>query len=271
MLISIVTPTLNAIQYFEECLQSIQIQVGPNVAVEHIVTDGGSTDGTVELAKSYGARVLTGKDSGIYDAINKGYKNASGDLIGFLGADDVLLPGGLDAVARCYLECDRPDWIVGAGRWIDANGDSLGDITAPPNWISSGMLAALNWTCIQHVSSFVSPALYEKLGGFDLRYKGAADYDMWCRALKFMRYARVREGVACFRRTGENYSMANRDMWEIDDIESKYAPKTAFERLAYRYLMKLWVNAANPDWTTKKFGGRLKSVVSTKVAHNRSN
>jgi glycosyltransferase involved in cell wall biosynthesis len=72
----------------------------PEVEVKHIVVDGGSTDGTPEYAASRGCTVLTREKPGIAFAINEGAANASGDLIGFLGCNDILLPGALEEVAR---------------------------------------------------------------------------------------------------------------------------------------------------------------------------
>jgi glycosyltransferase involved in cell wall biosynthesis len=72
-----------------------------------VIVDGGSTDGTVEFAQSYGLRVLQGKDSGIFDAINKGSFDSSGELLGFLGADDVMREGGLAAVVEAYRKSGR--------------------------------------------------------------------------------------------------------------------------------------------------------------------
>lgn len=78
------------------------------VSVEHVIVDTGSTDGTVELAGSYSLRVIKGKDCGIFDAINKGSFNSSGELLGFFGADDELLDGALDEVVRRYKQGTRP-------------------------------------------------------------------------------------------------------------------------------------------------------------------
>lgn len=93
MILTIVTPTLNAVDYLKECIESARRNATRGIEIEHVIVDGGSTDGTVELARSYGLRVMQGKDSGIFDAINKGSFNSSGELLGFLGADDVMLPG----------------------------------------------------------------------------------------------------------------------------------------------------------------------------------
>src|SRR5664280_1283777 len=102
MIVSVVTPTLNAARFLKGCLESVRRNAAPGLSVEHVVVDGGSTDGTVQLAESYGARIMSGKDTGIFDAINKGSFASSGELVGFLGADDLLLDGALDYLATKY-------------------------------------------------------------------------------------------------------------------------------------------------------------------------
>src|SRR5919106_579373 len=116
MIVTVVTPTLNAMHYLAECIQSTRSQKSDNVDVDHVVVDGGSTDGTVEFARSQGCTVMTGKDEVIFDAINKGSFNSNGVLLGFLGADDVLLPGALDAVVRAHQQ-HGARWLVGRVRW----------------------------------------------------------------------------------------------------------------------------------------------------------
>ena len=127
MIITIVTPTLNGEEFLPACIESVRGQLAPGVAIEHVIVDGGSTDGTLELAEQAGCTIVGGKDTGIFDAANKGYRAASGDVFGFLGCDDQLLPGSAAAIAGWYHERDT-EWAVGALRWIDASGRWLGDI-----------------------------------------------------------------------------------------------------------------------------------------------
>src|ERR1700712_3138233 len=109
MIVSIVTPTLNASEFIEDCIQSVKRNSSREVDIEHVIVDAGSTDGTVEIAQKNGLTVLQGKDKGIFDAINKGSYASSGDLLGFLGADDLLLDGAMDALHRNY-EKGRDRW-----------------------------------------------------------------------------------------------------------------------------------------------------------------
>ena len=130
MKVTVVTPSLNGMRYLDECIASVKIQRSENVDVEHMIVDGGSTDGTVEFARQQGCTVMTGKDDGIFDAINKGSFAAQGELLGFLGCDDILLPGALEQVVQTYEPSGRR-WVVVGIRWLDGRGTPRGDRAAP--------------------------------------------------------------------------------------------------------------------------------------------
>jgi glycosyltransferase involved in cell wall biosynthesis len=253
MLITVVTPTLNAIRYLPSCIESIRIQEGPDVHVEHIVVDGGSTDGTVELARSQGCIVMTGKDDGIFDAINKGSFNSNGMLLGFLGADDILLPGALAAVARHY-QANGHRWITGGSRWLDGEGRPRGDIPAAPTWITGPMLASLGWNYITHSATYVHRDLFEELGGFDKHFQYFGDYDFMLRALAREPFCRVDRTLCSVRRHGGNASMQQTPthLAETEEITHRYGPTSSWKRAVYRYRLKVWANASSPRWFLHK-------------------
>lgn len=260
MIVTVVTPTFNAIRYLDECIQSARRQESPHVAIEHIVVDGGSSDGTVELARSRGTIVLQGTDDGVFDAARKGIAKSSGELVGFLGADDLLLPGALDVVVRHY-ERDRLPWLVGGFRWIDGEGRSLGDIATPPRWMSQRMMAALGWCCINHMATYVTRQFYEDLGGFDTSFRFAGDYDFFCRALGRAPRSRMPQTIACFRRHGANLTMSNtsRQLDEDRLVAERYASPSRLVRALDRQTLRLYLNARNPTWAIRKQVGALRS------------
>jgi glycosyltransferase involved in cell wall biosynthesis len=152
MIVTVVTPTLNAVNYLRECIESARRNESPGVEVEHVIADGGSTDGTAELAESYGLRVINGKDRGIFDRINIASFNSSGELLGCLPADDLLLDGGLKAIVRAYQASERR-WVVGGYRWIDDRGHNLGTMAAPPTWLIPRIHACLSWPACSHIAT----------------------------------------------------------------------------------------------------------------------
>lgn len=253
MIVTVVTPTLNAMHYLAECIQSARNQKSDNVDVEHIVVDGGSTDGTVEFARSEGCTVMTGKDEGIFDAINKGSFNSNGVLLGFLGADDILLPGALDAVVRAHKRYGGR-WLVGRVRWLDARGLPRGDHSPPPSWVTAPMLATLGWNCLPHTSAYVHREFFEQLGGFDKQFRYSGDYDFFVRARQLDSFVRVRQTLSCFRRHGGNMSMRSNagQLAEIEAVAKRFGPPTSWQRLTYRYILKLWLNGGNLPWFVHK-------------------
>jgi glycosyltransferase involved in cell wall biosynthesis len=252
VLVTVVTPTFNAVRYLEACIHSVQAQAGPRVEVEHILADGGSTDGTVELARSLGVTVLEAPDEGLYDADNKGAAASSGELLGFLGADDLLLPGALDAVVRCY-ESERRPMIVGGVRWIDGDGRSLGKLRPPPPWMNARMLADLGWCYIHQMATYVSRDLYDELGRFEISLTVASDYDFFCKALEHAPWSRVNRELACFRRHGSNMSMTSpRAADDYRVIADRHAASSVLVRNLDKWALKLWANGRNPGWAIGK-------------------
>src|SRR5262245_48011298 len=100
MLVTVVTPTLNGIDYLQECIDSVRRNVSPGIEIEHIIADGGSVDGTPELADSCGLRVLRRPGESLVARMNEASLNSAGNLIGMLGADDVMLDGAMKWIVQ---------------------------------------------------------------------------------------------------------------------------------------------------------------------------
>ena len=182
MKISIVTVVLNAAATIEDTLCSVASQTHPDI--EHIVVDGGSTDGTLDIIQRHRGRVATfisEPDRGIYDAMNKGIAAATGDIVGTLNADDIYVNEHVlgkiaaafadPAVGACYADLvyvDRTDLNRIVRYWKSrAYADGL---------FEKGWLPA-------HPTFFVRRELYRRFGGFDLRYRYQADFELTMRLL----------------------------------------------------------------------------------------
>ncbi|MEX2620152.1 MAG: glycosyltransferase, partial [Egibacteraceae bacterium] len=113
--ISVITPTLDAGEYIADCLSAV---ADCSSVLEHIVVDGGSTDATKACVLEAGARFELLAGSSIYTAMNHGARVATGDVLLFANADDVLLGDGVDAALR-QLRCSPCPWLVGAIRMTD--------------------------------------------------------------------------------------------------------------------------------------------------------
>ncbi|MCU0371259.1 MAG: glycosyltransferase, partial [Bacteroidales bacterium] len=121
--ISIITPSYNQANFLKETVQSILSQ-DIDIELEHIVVDGGSTDGSVEYLRSVGDKIrwVSEPDHGQADAVNKGIRMATGDIIGWLNSDDLYLPGTLQAVAGHFRSNPDCRWVYGRCRIIDSSG-----------------------------------------------------------------------------------------------------------------------------------------------------
>lgn len=121
--ISLVTPSFNQAQYLEETLRSALLQGYPDMELS--VVDGGSSDGSVALIEKYAPHLTWWKserDSGQSEAINKGFRRATGTVLGWLNSDDILFPGALQAIGRAALAHPLAGLIYGAGAKIDPAG-----------------------------------------------------------------------------------------------------------------------------------------------------
>ena len=124
--ISIVTLSFNQYAYLKEAIDSVLSQGYPDL--EYIVVDPGSTDGSRELTRSYGERIthtIFEPDRGAADGLNKGFARASGDVYGFLNADDLLFPGSLQLVGEYFNSHPECDMLMGNGYTIDGKGQNI--------------------------------------------------------------------------------------------------------------------------------------------------
>jgi glycosyltransferase involved in cell wall biosynthesis len=188
--LSVVTPSFNSARTFRETLESVARQAYPHV--EHIVVDGGSTDGSREILKAYArVRWVSEKDEGHYHAMNKGILMATGDAVGILNADDCYCEGILAKIAAAFQA--RPEWealfgdfifVDGAGREIFRREEACWD----PQIVRFGFGMAL------HQALFVRKATYDRLGL--LRHK---DFKNACDMEFLMRMARAKCQVGHIR------------------------------------------------------------------------
>jgi glycosyltransferase involved in cell wall biosynthesis len=176
-LVSVITSVLNGGKFLTACLESVLSQDYPNI--EHIVIDGGSTDGTVDLLRRYDDRVALWKsepDNGIYDAWNKGLSEAGGEWICFLGSDDEFLPHAIGSYMRLAVKRPDAEYLSSKVLVVHPSG-YLRTLGRPWSWrkFSQSM-------CTPHPGSMHRRRLFERLGTYDLSYRIVGDYELLLRA-----------------------------------------------------------------------------------------
>ncbi len=184
MKISIITVTQNCARVLKNCLDSVAAQ--SQVYVEHVVIDGASIDGTLELLRAHRsqlAELVTEPDAGIYDAMNKGIAHASGDIVGFLNADDFYTHDRvLESVAKYFSEDPMLDACYSDLMYVDKF-----DTSRTVRYWQSNPFEARSFSrgwCPPHPTFFVRRSVYERFGGFDLSYRIAADVELMMRFLE---------------------------------------------------------------------------------------
>jgi glycosyltransferase involved in cell wall biosynthesis len=172
-LVSIVTPSLNQARYVREAIESVRSQSYPSL--EHVVVDGGSTDGTVDVLRGYdGLRWVSEPDRGQSHALNKGFAMAQGEVFGWLNADDAYEP---DAVAEAVGALDGVGLVYADVTRVNDDGINPRRIRSRPTWDL--------WTEVNDGNGVYSPAVFftraafEAVGGLDESLHLAMDYDLW--------------------------------------------------------------------------------------------
>ena len=181
MRFSIVTPVLNGMPWLPEAVASVQRQRA-EVKVEHIILDGGSTDGSRQWLETHAASDATlvlEPDAGQTDALIRGLRRASGDVLGWLNADDILEPQALLRVAKALKGRREAVGASGAALLIDPRGDVVGGLPTPPCGTRECLL--------RHPHNPTQPAtffrrdIYEAVGGLNPSLDLAMDADLWLR------------------------------------------------------------------------------------------
>lgn len=192
--VSIVTPSYNSAGSIEGTIASILSQGYPDL--EHIVVDGGSTDGTIAILHRYPHVIWTSEqDAGQSDALNKGFRKATGDIIGWLNADDTYEAGTLRAVAEFFLKNPTIDMVHGDINWIDAAGRAIVRVPGRELDLASALLS----NPVNQQAAFFRRSVCERVGYLrtDLHY--AMDYEFWLRLARCLRSRYVPQLWANFR------------------------------------------------------------------------
>lgn len=175
ILVSVITPCYNSGKTIEKTLECIENQTYHNI--EYIIVDGGSTDETLEIIEKHRHRLpeqfrlISEKDKGIYDAMNKGIRLAAGQLIGIVNSDDWYEKDTIEQVVAHYQ--GNPCEVVYGMQRTYLNGREKATVIYHHDFLPQQM--------ITHPTCFVTKDTYRDFGTFDLQYRSAADYDLMLR------------------------------------------------------------------------------------------
>jgi glycosyltransferase involved in cell wall biosynthesis len=217
-LVSIVTPSLDQGRYLEEAIESVLAQDYPRI--EHVVVDGGSTDDSLEVLRRFPhLRWVSEPDGGQADAIGKGFRMASGEILAWLNADDYYLPGAVSAAVEA-LRSTGCAVVHGAWRQVDDAGRTIRDVPVVP---FDYLRQLERENRVAQPTVFFTRAAYDAVGGVDPSLRYAMDYELWLklgarfevchvdRVLAAYRYHAASKSVAEYARfAGETWRAARR-------------------------------------------------------------
>lgn len=179
--VTVVTPSYNQAEYLENTILSVLNQDYPNI--EYVIIDGGSTDGSVDIIKRYQDRLaywISEPDSGQSNAINKGFKHATGEIFNWLNSDDILMPSAVKIAVHYLLNKPEIGMVYGDRIIIDKKGNFL-SLVEVPSFNAKSMM--YNWTIPQETAFFRREHWFD-VGGLDIGINYYLDYDLWCRLNK---------------------------------------------------------------------------------------
>jgi glycosyltransferase involved in cell wall biosynthesis len=221
-LVTIITPVYNSASYIEDCILSVLNQTYPNI--EYIIMDGGSTDGTQAIAQKYADRLtlISEKDNGQSDAINKGWKRAKGEIVAWLNGDDLYLPDAVEKAVEYLQNHPQTAWVYGCAQFVDENGQPNNYRYPIFEWSYDKLL---QFGCyIVQPTVFLRRHIMDELGYIDENLHFGMDYEYWLRIGKQYPPAFVRDIkviVKIFQET-KSRSGGYKRLLEIQTMLAKY-------------------------------------------------
>jgi glycosyltransferase involved in cell wall biosynthesis len=205
--VSIITVCRNAAATLDTCITSVLAQTYP--AIEYVVVDGASTDSTADILSRHRAGIavlLSEPDRGLYDAMNKGIRLASGEFLLFMNADDYFADAKAVADAMAEIAAAPHADVYYGSLLVRMSGGKVRHDPPPPEAAAEEMVLG----CLPHQATFARRAVFQRVGEFDLRWRRHADYDWWLKVMADpeLRLGRIGRVIASYAMGGASSDLA---------------------------------------------------------------
>ena len=252
--ISIITPSFNQGNFIEQTILSVLSQDYPNL--EYLVMDGGSSDATLNVLKKYSGKItwFSEADNGQTHAINKGLRRATGSIVGYLNADDLLFPGVLGKVAEAFIDGPQTWWVMGKCRIVDEEDH---EIRRPITVYKNALLRLHSFSSLLMTNYISQPATFwrrealESVGYLDESLRYVMDYEYWLRLYSKYPPVFIPEYLAAFKihRNSKTTSTGHKDIYVAEEkiVVQRYA-RSRFQMFlhnAHRSLMTFAYSVMN--------------------------
>lgn len=195
-LVSIITPSYNQAAYLEYTIQSVLSQ--DYAAIEYILVDGGSTDGSLDIVRKYAHKFawwVSEPDRGQAEAINKGLMRSSGEVVAWLNSDDLYLPGAVSGAVEALQRNPRAGMVYGDAVTIDPSGCPI-KVLRFPDW---GLEQLMGFRIICQPAVFMRRSALEQAGFLDTSYQYMLDHHLWLRIAEISAIAHIPQMWAAAR------------------------------------------------------------------------
>lgn len=253
LVFSIVTPTRNSEKYISEAIESVISQAG-DFCIEYLIVDNCSNDATVDIIRRYQKELQSGvrplncngvnlyfiseKDTGMYDAISKGFSQVKGDICAWINSDDIYLNGCFNGIDKIFKEYSDVRWVKGITSYINKDSTifSIGKCNLyAQEWIVQGLYGPV-LGFIQQDSVFWRRDLWNAVDGVNTKLNLAGDYDLWRRFAKLSPLYSFNAYLSCFRKVSNQKSENLDEYWkEIDDIDDIITSNQKIKKRALKY------------------------------------
>jgi len=207
--ITIITPSFNQGRFIKQTIESVLSQNYPNL--EYLIFDSCSTDNTIEILKSFGKKIqwVSEKDEGQTNAINKGLKQAKGDIVAFINSDDYYLPNTFYKIVEFFNKNPNKKWVTGDYLIVNSNGKKIQNYVRfykKLYWIIPKSIGLRITNYINQPSTFWRKKLTDELGFLDESLNYSMDYEYWLRFINKYPLSIINECFSAFRIHNESKS-----------------------------------------------------------------